>query len=110
LTPTPGLPYLPRALLLHDRRDGLAAEEGAGKVHFEDKLEKLEAHLVEGLMPRNARVVDEDIDSAELRRRLADGIDGLGLVRHVDPNGDGLRARGIELARQLLRRLEVHVP
>jgi len=52
---------------------------------------------VEGRAPLDARVVDKDVDGADLLLYPVDGGIGLGLVRHVEGVPEGLVPPGLEI-------------
>ena len=60
---------------------------------------------VDGAEHGNRGVVDQDVEAAQCRRRLADDRRGGGRVGLVCPDGGGPGARGAQLPGDLLRGL-----
>ena len=85
------------ALLPHEHVGRLRHVERALEVHVDDGLEQLGGHVVEGLVPQDAGVVDDDVDGAE---RVDGGLhDGLAAFGGGDAVGvgDGLAAQVVDL-------------
>ena len=62
------------ALVAHDRRHRLGHQEGTGEVDRQHPLPLLQRHVQHRLEHRDARVVDQCIDAAELPVRLLHGV------------------------------------
>jgi len=74
---------------------GLREEEGPGEVHVEDLEPVIVSHLEHGLVAGDARVVDEDVESAVGLDDLLDGAAAITRLAHValvDAHRGGVRA------------------
>ncbi|MNT41603.1 hypothetical protein D3C72_1779670 [compost metagenome] len=92
------------ALLAHDRPDGARAVGRPQQMHVDDRIEIVGAHLGEGLVAQDARIVDQDVDAPpDVHRARRHGLHG-GAVADVASVGDGVAARGPDLARDRLGR------
>jgi hypothetical protein len=71
-------PSAARFLRLHDAEGRLEAEEGAGQVDVDDLPESIERHVLDAEASAiDAGIVEEKIDSAEMRDRLCEqSLDG----------------------------------
>ena len=94
------------ALLPHERQHVLQAAHVAHELELQALLPRLLAQRLEHAAGRGARVVDEDVDAAELALRAVHELPGIGLARQVRRDGEHLAAaRALDLLRGLLQRL-----
>src|SRR5438874_581297 len=99
--------HLATARLLHQRIRGVRAQEGRGQVRVQDAMPLGQRVLVDRLADVGARVVDEDVETAEaLPRRGHEARDGR-LVGHVDAHGERRGAERLELRHRLTRLVRV---
>src|SRR5262249_14974483 len=98
---------LPGLLLDHHAARRLSEQEDAGQVDVDHLLPAFERVILSRRAPGGARVVDEDVDAAELFARAAnDLLDVLGLA-NVAGHGERPPAEGADPGGRLLATLDL---
>src|SRR5581483_10591898 len=96
---------LPALLLEHDLPHGLRAKKRTREVGFDHLVPVLQLHVLNRRAPRGARVVDQNVDAAELRDYIVRKLLHVGGIFYVATEGERLDPELLKLSGSLLASL-----